>query len=331
MSAAVAAGVVGVGAMGRNHARVYAELPGVDLVGVSDVDDALAREVADEFDTVTYDLAELLARADVVSIAVPTRFHFDVARQAIEAGVHVLVEKPVTATVEEGRELAALADAHGVVVQVGHVERFNPAVTALFDVMADLTPVAFEAHRLGPPPARRIDDGVVLDLMIHDLDVVCALAGSGVESVHGFGTADGQHATAHLGFADGTLATLTASRRTQKKVRTLEVTAEECFVTVDYIDQSLRIHRHSNPEYRRQGSEVSYRNESVIEQPMLSAGEPLKLELAAFVEATTTGSEPVVGIDDGLRALALATLVTERVGDGPTGAVGGTPLSEVAE
>jgi predicted dehydrogenase len=305
----VQAGVVGVGSMGRNHARVYAELPGVDLVGVTDVDAERARAVAEEYDTVAMDRRSLLARADIVSVAVPTAHHYDVTRDCIEAGVHALVEKPFVTSVAEGEQLAALAEEHDVVVQVGHVERFNPAVGALFDIVDDLDLVAVDAQRLGPPPDRPIDDGVVLDLMIHDIDIVLALHGGEVSSIRALSTRDGQYATAQLGFDDGFIATLTASRRTQKKVRTLSVTAADRYITVDYIGQAIRIHRHSRPEYTSDDSAVRFRDEQVIEQPIISSGEPLKHELSSFVEAATAGREPVVGIDDALRAVEVASEV----------------------
>ena len=308
----VAAAVVGVGSMGQNHARVYSELPGVDLVGVTDVDDARAREVAETYDTDALARADLLERADVASVAVPTQYHYETARECIEAGVDVLVEKPFVDDQEEGRELASMADARDVTIQVGHVERFNPAVMALFDIVSDLDPIAIEARRLGPPLDRGIEDSVVLDLMIHDIDVLLALqeatadGDSAVTDVCTLGTPDEQYATAQVGFENGLIGTLTASRRTQKKVRTLEVTARDCFVTVDYLDQSIRIHRHSKPAYTSGDSDVRFRDERVIEQPIVNSGEPLKLELSAFVEAATAGTEPRVTVDDALRAIEVA-------------------------
>ena len=325
----VKAAVVGVGSMGQNHARVYSELPGVDLVGVADVDEAQAGEVAETYDTDALERDALLERADVASVAVPTQYHYDTARACIEAGVDVLVEKPFVDDPAEGRELASMAQARDVTIQVGHVERFNPAVTALFGIVSDLDPIAIEARRLGPPLDRGIEDSVVLDLMIHDIDVLLALqeatadslgssadgsaSDSDVARVSTLGTPDEQYATAQIGFENGLIGTLTASRRTQKKVRTLEVTAEDCFVAVDYLDQSIQIHRHSKPSYTSGDSDVRFRDEQVIEQPIVNSGEPLKLELSAFVEAATAGTEPRVTVDDALRALEVARDISDGV------------------
>ena len=309
----VRAGVIGVGSMGKNHARVYGELPGVDLVGVADADTEQAHRVAQEFDTAALEMEGLLDRVDLATIAVPTRFHAEVTRRCIEAGVDVLVEKPFVNSIGEGRKLASLAESMGVTIQVGHIERFNPAVAALFDIVDDLNVIAVEAHRLGPPLDRGMRDSVVLDLMIHDIDILLALNDSEVATVRSLGTPDCQYATAQVAFEDGLIGSLTASRRTQNKVRTLEVTAEDCYVTVDYIDQSIRINRHSRPEYTSDDSKLRYRDERVIEQPLISSAEPLKLELSSFVEAATSGIQPEVTVDDALKAIDVARNVDEQV------------------
>ncbi|MFC4549527.1 Gfo/Idh/MocA family oxidoreductase, partial [Halorussus sp. GCM10023401] len=279
----VNAAVVGVGSMGRHHARVYSELPGVNLVGVYDVDEDQARAVADDHGTRALNLEALLTAADVASIAVPTPFHADMAEQCIDHGVDVLVEKPFVDDPEVGRDLLAAADEAGVTIQVGHVERFNPAIRSLADIVADLDIIAVDARRLGPPPEdRELDQSAVLDLMIHDIDVVLSLMGEKPSSVEARGAKDNQHATATLGFDDGTVATLTASRVTQQRVRKLAITAEECRVNVDYIDRSVEIHRHSLPEYIEDNGDVRYRHESIVERPTVETGEPLKNELQSW-------------------------------------------------
>jgi predicted dehydrogenase len=304
-------GVVGVGSMGRHHVRVYSELPGADLVGVADADVRKAAEVAAEFGTTTYTQADLLDRVDAVSIAVPTEHHHAVARAALLAGVHVLVEKPFVADYSEGRDLVALARELDLVIQVGHIERFNPAVVALRDVVTDLDVIAVEAQRLGPPLDRYVGDSVALDLMIHDIDVLVSLVDSPVVDVCAEVARDDQHITAMLRFENGTLGTLTASRVTQQKVRQLSVTATECRVNVDYIAQSIEIHRSSMPEYVETDDSIRFRNASVVERPTVENGEPLKHELSAFLEAVREGTEPVVTAEDGLRALEIARRVDE--------------------
>lgn len=310
----IAVGVVGVGNMGRHHARVYTELPGTKLVGVSDVDSEQATAVAEQYGTAVVPLDRLLGMVDAVSIAVPDTYHYDIARKALDAGVHVLVEKPFVVDPEEGVDLIRRADEAGLVLQVGHIERFNPAVQTLADVLDDCSILAIEASRLGPPLDREGTENPVLDLMIHDLDVVCSILDSDVESVQASAAADGAHMTALLTFESGQTATLTASRVTQRKVRTLAVTAHECRVDVDYIDQSVEIHRQSIPELVAVDGDVRYRHEGIIERPMVDRGEPLKNELQAFVDAVRQGTPPIVSGEDGLRALRLANAVEEAAG-----------------
>jgi len=309
MTERIRAGVVGVGSMGRHHARVYRELPGVELVGVADLDRDRAAEVAAEFDTRVRDQAALLSAADAVSVVVPTRHHEAVARAAIDADTHLLVEKPFVDDLDAGRDIVAAARANDLVLQVGHVERYNPAVQALEDVVAEVDPIAFAARRQGPPVDRDTTDSVVFDLMIHDIDIVCALADAPVSSVTAAGIRDGGHVVAQLTFDDGTAATLTASRVTQRRIRDLAVTAEDCHVEVDYVDQTVRIHRHSLPEYVASEGDVRYRHESVIERPTVETGEPLKNELASFAEAVRTGERPQTTGHDGIRAVEIATQV----------------------
>ncbi len=311
----VRTGVVGVGSMGENHARVYAELPGVELVGVADADADRAAAVAAEYGTEAVPEDELRRRADAVSVAVPTAYHAPVVRRCIDAGVDVLVEKPFVDDAETGRELARRAREAGVTLQVGHVERFNPAVTALSDILPGLDVIAVSARRLGPPVARDISDGVVSDLMIHDLDVVRSLVDSEVTDVSAVAP-DADHATATLSFADGTVADLTASRVTQRKVRRLDVVAAECLVTVDYLDQSVEIHRSSVPEYVREDGDLRYRHEGVVERPLIDSREPLKCELESFVAVASGDESPRVPPEDALAVLELVWDIEAELGAG---------------
>ncbi|MHB9286503.1 Gfo/Idh/MocA family protein [Halobacteriales archaeon Cl-PHB] len=306
-SETVGAGVVGVGSMGRHHARVYDELRGVDLVAVADADDSQAEAVAADYDATPMSAMELFDQVDVASIAVPTRFHHDVAVAAIDRGVSVLVEKPFVKDLSEGRDLVERARQARVTLQIGHVERFNPAVQALADIVTDLDVIAVEARRLGPPVDRDSTDSAVMDLMIHDIDVVRSLVDQPVARVAAAGASDGQYITANLRFDDGVVGSLTASRVTQQKIRDLSITAHSCRVHVDYADQSVSIHRKSVPEYVEADGDVRFRHESLIEQPTVDNGEPLKAELRSFVEAAVRGTEPEVTGEDGLRAVELAT------------------------
>ena len=305
----VRVGVIGVGSMGRHHARAYSELPSAKLVGIADDDAERAAAVAAQRRTRALSPAELIEAAEAVSVVVPTAQHYAVARECIAAGVHVLVEKPFVASQPEGRELAALADRRGVTIQVGHIERFNPAVRAAREVLAEREIIAIDARRLGPPSGRTIEDSAVLDLMIHDIDILLSLVEDDIESIDAVGTHDNRHASAQFRFESGVVATLTASRLTRQKVRRLAVTAHECQVNVDYTSQSVEIHRHSLPEYVETNGDVHHRHESVVERPTVRNGEPLTEELAAFVAAVSTGSPPLVTAEDGLRALDVATRV----------------------
>lgn len=319
----VRVGVIGVGSMGQNHVRVFRELPETELVGIYDANGEQAESVADAFGVDVFALDDLLESVDAVSIAVPTQYHYDTARECIDAGVSVLVEKPIVEDLENGRQLIEFADQRDVTLQIGHIERFNPAVMTLMELLDDLDIIAIEAKRLGPPLDREIADTAVMDLMIHDIDIMLSIFGEEAEDVHAAGTRGSDYATATIQTPSGRIGQLTASRVTQQKVRELTITAEECRVIVDYIDQSIEITRQSLPEYAKQDG-FRYRHENIVEQVLVERREPLKNELSAFAEAVRTGSEPVVTGEDGLRALSLAREIDALAGrkrSAPTDAV----------
>lgn len=324
----VRVGVIGVGSMGQNHARVYTELTDVDLVGVADVDGERANEVATRHNSRAMARCDLLSTVDAVSVAVPTAHHADLVRECIEAGVAVLVEKPFVADPAVGRELCDLAETHTVPLQVGHIERFNPAVRAVNEVLKDEELIALDARRLGAPRERDIKDGAVMDLMIHDIDVACSLVDGEIERLNAVSAENGRYVDAQLGFANGVVGSLTASRVTQRKIRELTITARECWVIVDYIARTVEIHRQSPREY--DGEESPYpgfdsrvwrrgidSNEGIIEQPIVDDREPLKAELASFVDCARTGEDPVVTGEDGLRALRIAKRIDRLAAPDP--------------
>jgi predicted dehydrogenase len=312
MTERLAVGVIGVGSMGQHHARVYHELPTVDLVGVADVDAEQAAETAEQYGTAPMSVDSLLSVADAVSIVVPTDYHYEMGMAAIEAGVDLLIEKPIADDPATGRELLTAADDAGLTLQVGHVERFNPAVRTLSEIATELDVIALDCQRLGPPTQREIGDGVAMDLMIHDADILLSLVEAPVADIYAAETAADQYMAATVEFENGVVATLTASRVTQQKVRTLSVTAEDCRVNVDYMAQSVQINRHSLPEYIESDGDVRYRHENVTERPTVENGEPLKKELASFAETVRTGGEPVVSAADGIRALEFVRRVTDE-------------------
>jgi len=305
-------GVVGVGAMGQHHARVYSNLSEATLVGVADTDDGRANEIATRYATKHYGVDELIERVDAVSIVVPTAHHYDLAVRCIEAGVDVLIEKPIVEEPDRGRDLVSRAEGASVTLQVGHIERHNPVVSTLQDILPDLDVIAIEAERLGPAPDREIYDSAVIDLMIHDIDVVRSLFDATVDSVDAIGNANGRYATASLELDNGVVGTLTASRVTQQKKRSLTITAKDCFVACDFLDQSIKIHRQSVPEFIADDGSVKYRHESVVEHPAVSKGEPLEFELSSFLAACRNGAEPKVTGQEGIRALELAREINEK-------------------
>lgn len=310
MSNHLSTGVIGVGSMGQNHARVFQELPDADLVGVADADPERARAVAKDYGTSAVAPEELLATVDAVSIAVPTRSHYETALEAIEAGVHVLVEKPFVARLEHGRDLAERARRRDLTLQVGHIERFNPAVRTLADVVPGLDVIAVDATRLGPPIERDIEVNPVYDLMIHDIDVIRSIVDADVSDVTATHASEEPYTTSTLSFENDVVGTLTASRVTQQKVRKLSISAREARVTADYIDQTVEIHRQSLPEYVEDNGDVRFRRQNVVEHPTVDNGEPLKAELGAFLEAAATGASPPVTAEDGLAALRIANRIT---------------------
>jgi len=310
----VRVGVVGVGSMGKHHARVYSSHSDADLVGIVDADDERAHTVADEYGTDSYGFETLLEGVDAASLAVPTEYHAEYAARCLDAGVDVLVEKPLVDDLEAGKDLVRRAERTDRVLQVGHIERYNPAVRTLADIVPDLDIIAVNAERLGPPRDRPIEDSAVLDLMIHDLDIVLAMLEDPPIAIQSAGVRNNRHATATLSFGDDTVATLTASRLTQEKVRTLEVVAEEAFVTVDYIDRSVEIHRQSTPEFITKDDDLRYRHESVVERPMVGNGEPLGKEIGSFLDSVRTREEPKISGEDGLQALYVANRI-ERLAD----------------
>ncbi len=302
-------GVIGVGHLGQHHARLYASLPGSALVGITDADPRRAKEIAERHGTAVYDdVGALLQQVEAVSIAAPTSVHHAVTRQCLEAGVHVLVEKPVTTTPAEARELVALARARNVALQVGHIERFNPVVLKVRPFIRD--PLLIACRRVSPFTGRSTDVDVVLDLMIHDLDMVLSFQPGTVTDVRAVGAAvmsdkvDAAHAW--LTFGSGCVATLTASRVAGGRARELTLVQRDAAISLDYQSRQAVIRR--IPARHQAGGE------SPAEQVQGGEEEPLKLELESFLQSVRTGSRPAVSGEDGEAALSLAYRVLEEIG-----------------
>ena len=299
----VKAGVAGVGAIGQNHARIYAELEGADLVAVYDADPARAMEIAEKFGTKAVDsLTEFATLVDAASVSVPTAYPREVGTQLLEAGVHIMVEKPIADAVDDAKALIQLAKEKQCVLQVGHIERFNPVMAQLEARMTE--PRFIESHRLSPFPKRSLDIGVVLDLMIHDLEIILHLVRSPIESIDAVGVPVLTHrediANARLRFENGCVANITVSRISPERMRKIRVFQGDSYLSLDYQDQSGWI-------YRKDGYEIA-REEVEVEKD-----EPLKLELAAFIECASAGAQPKVSGQQGADALDVALKITKLI------------------
>jgi predicted dehydrogenase len=300
--------VIGVGHLGRHHARILGHLPGVELVSVVDINRARAEEVASTSGTeAATDFRDLLGRVDAVSIAVPTGQHAAVALPFLQARVPVLVEKPMARSLAEADQMIAAAQGSGVALAVGHTERFNPAVDAARPLLGD--PRFIEVHRLGTFPERSLDIDVVFDLMIHDLDIVLSLVQSGVEAIEAVGvpvlTGRIDIANARLRFANGCIANLTASRISRDRVRKIRFFQPAAYVSIDYAQQRVEVYRlvkGDGPMPRIDGGDLQVVNE-----------EPLKRELADFVDAVQSRRPPAVDGVQGRRVLELAARINREM------------------
>jgi predicted dehydrogenase len=305
------AAVIGVGYLGRFHAQKYAALPGVELVGVVDVDLSAAERVAAEVGCPAFsDYRELLDMIDLASIVVPTHFHFSVAKDFLAAGRHVLVEKPITETVAEAEELIALARKQGVVLQVGHLERFNPAIVALNGELNK--PMFIESHRLTPYRGRGTDVNVVLDLMIHDIDIILNMVKSELTSIHASGvpvlSGEVDIANARLEFASGCVANVTASRVSRDAMRKVRVFQPDAYFSIDYQKRRIAVCRKDG-----EGMVLPGLPGITMLEKGFAESDALMDEIEAFVAAVKNGTPPVVGGEDGRRALEVALQISSRL------------------
>jgi predicted dehydrogenase len=301
--------VIGVGHLGQHHARIYAELPGVDLAAVVDTSEGRRREVAGRLQVPgVAEYRDLLGKVDAVSVAVPTATHHEIARAFLLAGSDVLVEKPITRTLAEADDLVAVAARAGRILQVGHSERYNGAVQALAKLVKD--PGFIEVHRMGPFPGRGTDVDVVLDLMIHDIDIILTLVKSPVTAVSAVGVPVVSNqvdiANARVEFASGCVANITASRVTGERVRKIRVFQRDTSFVLDYANQELHLFRQTVGE--GPGKSKLAR----IEVPVARV-EPLRQELLDFVASVRTRRPPMVSGEAGREAVALATQIIESL------------------
>ena len=302
--------VVGVGHLGRFHAEKYAQISGSELVAVVDTDRRRADEIGTSLGTRGYgDYRDILGKVDAVSIVVPTQYHFEVAWEFLEKGVHVLLEKPITTTLDEADELIRLADERKAVLQVGHIERFKPVVVALDGILT--RPGFIESTRIAPFKPRGTDVNVVLDLMIHDIDIIQNIVKSPVRQINSIGapvfTGEEDIANARILFENGCVANVTASRISFKSERRMRIFQPDAYISVDFQNKKLAVFR------KGEGESAPGVPDILMEEQSFEQGDALKSEIEAFLDAAAGGKSPVVSGRDGRAALETALMINKKL------------------
>lgn len=310
----IRAGVIGVGHLGYHHARHYAALEGCTLAGVVDSHPDNLNKAMEDFSVPGFSTVEdlIAAGVDAVSVATPTTVHPEVTLKLLQAGIHVLVEKPIAPTLHEAEAMVAVAKAHHCLLQVGHIERFNGAVLAFMDAIE--RPRFIECHRLSPFPMRGTDVSVVLDLMIHDLDIVLALTKSEVVSVDAVGvpvfSPSEDIANVRIRFANGCVANVTSSRVSVDRMRKIRIFSDNAYISTDYSAQEVMVYRKQPGTIPAGANPMEFLS---IDPLPVHKEEPLKLELSSFIACVREGRPPVVSGEDGVRALRLAEAIHENL------------------
>ena len=322
-------GVIGTGHIGRLHARILSEIAGPEFSCVYDQNAGAAQEVAALYGTrAAASFEDFLDSVDAATVATPTVFHHAIGKALLTSGKHVLIEKPITETTEDALELVALAQERNLALQVGHVERFNPVLSALESRLTH--PRFIESHRLSPYPARSTDIGVVLDLMIHDIEIILHLVRSPIASIDAVGvpvlSRSEDIANARLRFENGCVANLTVSRVSPERLRKIRVFQEDCYLSLDYMRQEGFVYRLAE-DHQKESSLLSklfassdstivseFAGRKIVREPVpIEKGEPLKRELADFWACARAGAQPKVSGREGTAALALALEITQRI------------------
>ena len=315
-------GVIGVGNMGQHHTRVLSLMKDVEFVGISDVNIERGLDTASKYRVRFFEnYIDMLPHVDAVCVAVPTRLHYSVGMACLQAGVHTLIEKPIAASIAEAESLVNAAAQSNCILQVGHIERFNPAFQELTKVLQTEELLALEAHRMSPYSQRANDVSVVLDLMIHDIDLLLDLVGAPVVKLTASGSrASGSgyldYVTATLGFATGIVATVTASKVTHRKIRRITAHCKNSLTEADFLNNEILIHRQTTANYTTDYGQVLYRQDGLIEKVYTSNIEPLHAELEHFVYCARGGDQPSVGGEQAHKALRLASLIEQMALDG---------------
>jgi predicted dehydrogenase len=305
MDKTIRVAVIGVGKLGSRHADVYSKLPGVELVGVCDIIEHRAKEVAHRCKTRAFkDHHDLLKLADAASIVVPSKLHYSLSKDFLTNNVHLLIEKPITTTTEEADHLLILAEQNGLTLQVGHIERFNSAIRTVKNIIK--TPRFIESHRLGPYDPRVIDVGVVLDLMIHDIDIVMDLVKAPVKNVDSVGACilskTEDIANARIRFTNNTVCDLTASRVTPEVTRKIRIFQDDAYISLDYVNQEAQIYTLDNGHIHHKKIDIT-------------KSDSLKEELTDFIDCVRHRKRPLVSGEEGRQALALALEISTQIKD----------------
>ena len=314
----VKVGVIGVGRMGKYHVGILSEFPEVELAAVVDIDLKARKVIEDNYSAPGFEnYKDIYGKVDVAVVAVPTGLHFSITKDLLNAGIHVLLEKPCANNLDHARQLFKIAQEKKLTLHVGHVERFNGAVQELHKIVK--SPIFVECKRMGPFTNRIKDDGVVLDIMIHDIDIILNLIQSKVTKIHVLGASvfsdKDDLVNAQLEFENGCIANIIASRASQNQIRTLSVTQKDSFVVLDYTDQEIYVHKKSSSEHKLSKDSLRYKQESMVERIFVHKDNPLKLELKHFLDCSANGSPRKVAIDNELYSLEIALNILSQFND----------------
>tara|TARA_Y100000589_G_C27164503_1_gene634194 strand:+ start:1072 stop:2097 length:1026 start_codon:yes stop_codon:yes gene_type:complete len=310
----VKVGVIGIGNMGWHHARVLSLLKDADLIGVADPNKKKGQLAIEQFQCKWYEnYHELISKVDAVCIAVPTLLHHKVGLDCLEAGIHVLIEKPIAASQSEATSLISASKSTNCLLQVGHIERFNPAFRELNKIINNEEIVVLEARRHSPHADRANDVSVVMDLMIHDIDLVLELVNSKVKKLSAIGGRNSEglidYVNATLVFTNNVIATLTASKMSHKKIRSMSAHCQNGLVETDFLNHTLQIHRKSHESYTAEHGELVYRNDGFVEEVSTTSIEPLYAELEHFLKCVHGKESPEVDGEQASRALIIADFI----------------------
>lgn len=310
-------GVIGVGRMGMYHANLLSSMDEADLYGICDINKERAKQLGDKFKVKTFsNYKDLLKKVDSVCISTPTETHYEIARDAILLNKNILVEKPVTVNLEHAKDLVNLSEKHNVIFHVGHVERFNAAVQQLKKIISH--PYLIEMRRVSSFDKRVANVGVVLDLMIHDIDILTHLISDEIKHINSIGTSVmSKHediAQAQIYFSNGGLALLLANRVSQAKERTLSITQKDAFVLLDYSKQDVQIYRSAKSAYLLTQENIRYSQESFVEHLYIEKDNPLRLELQHFINCIDGKEKSVVSNEYNVKTLKVALQIRDQIG-----------------